>query len=69
MSEEKTDRDEVYAANRAEWGSWLEGHHSTAASIYLVHFKAGAGKPTVSYAEAVEEAPCFGWIDSKVNSD
>ena len=68
MSEEKTDRDEVYAANRAEWRSWLEGHHSTAASIYLVYFKAGAGKPTVSYEEAVEEALCFGWIDSKVNS-
>ena len=64
----KTDPDEVYAANRAEWRSWLEGNHSTADRIYLIYFKVGAGKPTVSYDEAVEEALCFGWIDSKVNS-
>ena len=58
--------DEVYAANRGEWRRWLRKNHTKSPGIWLVYFKQGTGKPSVTYAEAVEEALCFGWIDSKV---
>jgi uncharacterized protein YdeI (YjbR/CyaY-like superfamily) len=55
------------AKSRAEWRSWLERHHATEPEIWLVYAKKHSGKPTVRYAEAVEEAICFGWIDTTVN--
>lgn len=51
------------AADRAEWRRWLEEHHSAEGEVWLVFFRKGIGKPGVGYAEAVEEALCFGWID------
>ena len=60
--------DEVYAKDRDAWRAWLEEHHDTTPAIWLVHYKKGSGKPSVAYDEAVEEALCFGWIDSKVQS-
>lgn len=53
--------------SRAEWRSWLEQNHSLAAGVWLITFKKSTGKPRVGYDEAVEEALCFGWIDSKGN--
>ncbi len=58
----------VYAKNRREWRKWLLKNHKSSGPIWLVYFKKKSGKPSVSYDEAVEEALCFGWIDSKVNS-
>lgn len=61
-----------YARNRAQWRAWLERNHAKAADIWLIFYKKAAGKPGVSYDEAVEEALCFGWIDSlikKVDDD
>ncbi len=58
----------VYASTRAEWRAWLNANHATATGISLVYFKKSSGKPSVTYAEAVEEALCFGWIDSRLNS-
>lgn len=52
-------------ASREEWRSWLAEHHASARGVWLVYHKKTAGKPTVSYDAAVEEALCFGWIDSK----
>ncbi len=54
--------------DRATWRAWLVEHHDSSAGIWLVYFKKDSGKPSVSYDEAVEEALCFGWIDSKVKS-
>lgn len=54
----------VFMKNREEWRSWLEKNHSTEKEIWLVFYKKHTGKPTVLYSEAVEEALCFGWIDS-----
>lgn len=51
--------------NRAAWRKWLAKHHDTAKGIWLIYYKKGSGITTVSYVEAVEEALCFGWIDSK----
>ncbi|MDP2666603.1 MAG: YdeI/OmpD-associated family protein [Candidatus Diapherotrites archaeon] len=53
-----------YAPDRDTWRKWLQKHHATAKEIYLVYYKKGSGKPRVSYKAAVEEALCFGWIDS-----
>ena len=53
--------------NRAEWRAWLEGNHGSSPSIQLAIVKKGPKKPGVTYEEAVQEAICFGWIDSRAN--
>jgi len=50
--------------NRNQWRQWLLKNHNISPGIWLIYFKKGTGKPRVSYDEAVEEALCFGWIDS-----
>ena len=60
------DYEQIYAASRAEWRVWLEDHHQILQGVWLVYFNKGSGKPRVSYDDAVEEALCFGWIDSVV---
>jgi uncharacterized protein YdeI (YjbR/CyaY-like superfamily) len=54
----------VYAKNRKEWRAWLSENHDQKAEIWLVYFKKGTGKASIAYAESVEEALCYGWIDS-----
>lgn len=56
-----------YARNRQEWREWLARNHATSPGVWLVYFKKESGKPRVSYEHAVEEALCFGWIDSLPN--
>jgi uncharacterized protein YdeI (YjbR/CyaY-like superfamily) len=56
-----------YAKDRAAWRKWLEKNHSTCTSVWLIYFKKDSGKSRVPYADAVEEALCFGWIDSTLN--
>ena len=53
--------------SRAEWRKWLEKNHTRTEGIWFVSYKKDTGKPRVSYEESVEEALCFGWIDSKGN--
>jgi uncharacterized protein YdeI (YjbR/CyaY-like superfamily) len=55
-----------YAKDRKTWRSWLSKHHKTEPEIWLVYYRAATGKPRVSYNDAVEEALCYGWIDSIV---
>jgi uncharacterized protein YdeI (YjbR/CyaY-like superfamily) len=55
----------IHPKDRAEWRAWLAKHHTRNEGVWLVSYRKAAGKPTVSYDEAVEEALCFGWIDSK----
>jgi uncharacterized protein YdeI (YjbR/CyaY-like superfamily) len=55
-----------YAADRDEWRAWLAKHHRSGKEIWLVYYKKHTKRPTVSYNDAVEEALCFGWIDSTV---
>ena len=56
--------DSVYCATREEWREWLAENHDKVKSVWLIYYKKNSGKPRVSYDEAVEEAICFGWIDS-----
>ena len=57
----------VHINSRAEWRSWLQAHHERDEGIWLISYKKSAGKPRIDYNESVEEALCFGWIDSKPN--
>jgi uncharacterized protein YdeI (YjbR/CyaY-like superfamily) len=54
----------VQPASRAEWRAWLEANHAQSESIWLVLPKKGSGIAGVSLSDAVDEALCFGWIDS-----
>lgn len=54
----------VHVLSRSEWRQWLAEHHDKAPNVWLIRYKKSAGKPTLSYADAVQEALCFGWIDS-----
>lgn len=54
--------------DRSEWRRWLEENHAGAPGVWVVYAKKGSGLTGLSYDDAVEEALCFGWIDSKVNS-
>ncbi len=56
------------ASTRAEWRKWLRKNYKTAKEIWLVYYKKGSGKPRIPYNDAVEEALCFGWIDSNVKT-
>jgi uncharacterized protein YdeI (YjbR/CyaY-like superfamily) len=58
----------VHAKNRLAWRAWLKRNHQSSPEIWLVFFKKYTGKPSVSYDEAVEEALCFGWVDSRVRT-
>ncbi|MGH7548532.1 MAG: YdeI/OmpD-associated family protein [Gemmatimonadales bacterium] len=53
-----------YARNRAQWRAWLSKHHRAAREIWLVYSKKHSGKRRIPYNDAVEEALCYGWIDS-----
>lgn len=62
----------LHAESRGEWREWLEKNHDRQNEIWLVFFKKQIGKTQISYDDAVEEALCFGWIDSiiqNVNSE
>jgi uncharacterized protein YdeI (YjbR/CyaY-like superfamily) len=58
--------EKILFKNREEWRKWLEQHHDSASELWLVYYKVHTKKESVKYGEAVEEALCFGWIDSKV---
>ncbi len=49
----------------AQWRAWLRGHHAREAGVWCVTFKKGKGNTYFSYDELVEEALCWGWVDSK----
>lgn len=54
----------THPKSRQQWRQWLEKNHSSSPGIWMIYYKKETGKPKVNYDEAVEEALCFGWIDS-----
>jgi len=56
----------LYVTNRREWRDWLKKHYKSEKEVWLVYYKKHTGKPRILYNDAVEEALCFGWIDSTV---
>lgn len=57
----------IQPKTRAEWREWLSSHHTQEEGVWLITFKKSSGKQLLDYADAVEEALCFGWVDSKGN--
>jgi uncharacterized protein YdeI (YjbR/CyaY-like superfamily) len=58
----------LYVAHRKDWRAWLKQHYKSEKEIWLVYYKKHSGQPRIPYNDAVEEALCFGWIDSTVKS-
>jgi len=54
----------LYVTNRKEWRDWLKKNYKTEKEIWLVYPRKATGEPRIEYNDAVEEALCFGWIDS-----
>ena len=54
----------IQPKSREAWRAWLEKNHASSSGIWLVYAKKHTGIPSLTYNDAVEEALCFGWIDS-----
>ncbi|MBX5334072.1 YdeI/OmpD-associated family protein [Rhodococcus fascians] len=54
----------IHAETRAQWRSWLSHNHSSTRGVWLCSWRTGTDRPRCPYPAAVEEAICFGWIDS-----
>lgn len=59
-------KDALLFHNRDDWRLWLEKNHTIQKEVWLLHYKKRSGKPYLNHIEAVQEALCFGWIDSKL---
>lgn len=60
----KKDYKTFHPKTREQWRKWLQKNHSKASGVWMIYFKKESGKRKFTYADAVEEALCFGWIDS-----
>lgn len=58
------DTELFYAANKNQWRKWLEKNYNKKDGVWLVQYKRNSGVSTISWSDAVDEALCFGWIDS-----
>lgn len=58
----------VTAPDAATWRSWLEANHGSSPGVWLVFYKKNSSTPSIDWGAAVDEALCFGWIDSKAVS-
>ena len=56
----------LYVTNRKQWRSWLVKNHNQEKDIWLIYYRKSSGKKRIPYNDAVEEALCYGWIDSIV---
>ena len=56
----------LYVTNRKQWRSWLVKNHNKEKDIWLIYYRKSSGKKRIPYNDAVEEALCYGWIDSIV---
>ncbi len=53
-----------YPKTKGQWRKWLEKNHASRTAVWLIMYNKKAKKPTISWSDAVDEALCFGWIDS-----
>ena len=56
----------IFFETTTAFRAWLEEHHETAPEVWVGYHKKATGKPSMTWAQAVEEALCFGWIDGKL---
>jgi uncharacterized protein YdeI (YjbR/CyaY-like superfamily)/molybdopterin converting factor small subunit len=62
------DSESVHAETREAWREWLAANHGRTSGVWLVSWKPSTGRPRLTYDEAIEEALCFGWVDSRSRS-
>jgi uncharacterized protein YdeI (YjbR/CyaY-like superfamily) len=55
----------LYVSNRKQWRAWLAKNHKSSSEIWLIYYRKASGQPRIPYNDAVEEALCYGWIDSQ----
>ncbi len=58
----------LYVTDPEDWRNWLKQHYKTESEIWLIYPKKATGKPRIEYNDAVEQALCFGWIDSIIKT-
>lgn len=58
--------EEIHFKNKESFRKWLEKNHDKSNGIWMLYFKKHTKKPTIEYSDALDEALCFGWIDSIV---
>jgi uncharacterized protein YdeI (YjbR/CyaY-like superfamily) len=56
-----------YAESKTAWRNWLVENHQNESKLWLIIYKKDSGIPSVTYDQAVDEALCFGWVDSSIN--
>ena len=56
----------IYLETAEKWRAWLQENHASASGVWLLFYKKGFSRPTITYEAAVEDALCFGWIDSVI---
>ncbi|WP_341227261.1 YdeI/OmpD-associated family protein [uncultured Arcticibacterium sp.] len=61
----KKDIETFYPKSQADWRTWLLENHKSQESVWLLFYKVSSLEPSITWSEAVDEALCFGWIDSK----
>ncbi|ATP55426.1 hypothetical protein CPT03_02590 [Pedobacter ginsengisoli] len=61
---QKKEMETFCPASREEWRQWLKENHSSRQSVWLVQYKQKSAKPSIPWSDSVDEALCFGWIDS-----
>jgi uncharacterized protein YdeI (YjbR/CyaY-like superfamily) len=59
---------EIYVADREAWDAWLAEHHETEPEVWTIYWKKATGKPSIRWADAVEVALKYGWIDGLARS-
>ena len=65
---EKMNKKEIehfYPETKEHWRKWLEKNHKEKDAVWVIHYKQNSGNPSIGWSDAVDEALCFGWIDSK----
>src|SRR5688572_8997427 len=53
-----------YPKTKLQWRKWLQNNHLSKDAVWVIMYNKQSGKPTISWSDAVDEALCFGWIDS-----
>jgi uncharacterized protein YdeI (YjbR/CyaY-like superfamily) len=59
---------EITARDQAEWAAWLDANHETEPEVWLVYWKKASGKESIKWADAVEVALKYGWIDGVIRT-
>lgn len=63
---EQTELPIIPFVTQADWRAWLQEHHAQESGIWVRMYKKDSGVPSITYAQALDEALCFGWIDGQL---